>query len=430
MRGKKKKELTNNERAEVVAMLLGISMVGRLPDGIFVKVAKKFDISARTIRRVWQRAKITRKQGKTLTDEVESKNKERGYARKRWDSEELFEAIKAIPFRERPTWDALAQRIGVPESTLRRLKGQGLFRHTSPLKPFLTDEHMIARIDHCISKINPSRPANTPRRYRNMYDEVHVDEKWFYLTEDGQTFILAEGEPLPQRKVRHKGYILKIMFLCAQARPRMVNGIMWDGKIGIWPIGRVVPAQRSSVNRPAGTPTWENDTIDRDKYRQLMISEVLPAIIAKFPWTYLTRNGKSVKIQQDGAKSHIEDDDEEWLQAVEELGVNVKLYTQAAQSPDLNINDLAFFRSIMSLKKRAAPRTAFELIDAVKAAYEEYPPEKINRMWLTLQAVMNEIIEADGNNDFKLPHMNKKKLEREDRLPVVLEVTESVANYL
>ena len=76
---------------------------------------------------------------------------------------------------------------------------------------------------------------------------------------------------------------------------------------------------------------------------------MLLVIVAEFPWSHLSRTGNSVRIQQDGAKSHIEEDDKEWPQAVEEM--NVKLCTQTAQSPDLNINDLAFFTSLTSLKK-------------------------------------------------------------------------------
>lgn len=51
-------------------------------------------------------------------------------------------------------------------------------------------------------------------------------------------------------------------------------------------------------------------------------------------------------------------------------------------------------------------------------------------MWLTLMQVMNAIIEDDGRNDFKLPHMGKAKLEREGRLPTVLEVHPDVQAYL
>ena len=36
--------------------------------------------------------------------------------------------------------------------------------------------------------------------------------------------------------------------------------------------------------------------------------------------------------------------------------------------------------------------------------------------------VMNEIIKSNRDNDFKLPHMNKAKLEREGNLPLVLDV--------
>jgi len=421
----KAKELTNEERIQAVSMLVGITMVRELDHSDFHAIGKKFGVKARTVRRVWNLAETARETGVIKLEEITSKNVVRGQNRKKWNEESLFEAIKAIQYRKRGTWEQLADQIDAPATTLRRLKGKGLFKHTSPLKPFLTDEHMIARIDHVLSKIDPERPE----WYRNMYDEVHVDEKWFFLTEDGRTFVLCEGEEPPKRKVRHKSYIAKVMFLCAQARPRMVGGTYWDGKIGIWPFGRMVPAKRTSIRRPAGTPEWENHTIDRDEYREMMITNVLPAIINKFPWSYLTRAGKSVKIQQDGAKSHIEEDDELWLQAVEELGVNVELYTQAAQSPDLNINDLAFFRSIMSIYRREAPRNSLELIAAVEKAYDDYPATKINRMWLTLQSVCNEILKDDGNNDYKMPHMGKSKLERENRLPTVLQVHPDAEKY-
>ncbi|KAG3005744.1 hypothetical protein PC123_g5889 [Phytophthora cactorum] len=44
-----------------------------------------------------------------------------------------------------------------------------------------------------------------------MYDIVYVDEKLFYL---------LPGEPEPERSVRSKRYITKVMMLAAVARPR------------------------------------------------------------------------------------------------------------------------------------------------------------------------------------------------------------------
>ena len=108
---------------------------------------------------------------------------------------------------------------------------------------------------------------------------------------------------------------------------------------------------------------------------------------------------------------------------MEEMGVNVKLCTHAAQSLDSNTNDLAFFRSIMSLKRREAPRDSLELIACVQKAHDKCPANEINRMWLTLMFCMNEIIDNDGGNDYEIPHMGKEQLERQGRLPIVLAVT-------
>ena len=69
--------------------------------------------------------------------------------------------------------------------------------------------------------------------------------------------ILVSDEEAPHRFVKHKSHVEKVMFLVAMARPRMVGNTYWDGKIGSWPVGKVVLAQRKSVNRPAGTPEWE-----------------------------------------------------------------------------------------------------------------------------------------------------------------------------
>jgi hypothetical protein len=151
----------------------------------------------------------------------------------------------------------------------------------------------------------------------------------------------------------------------------MVNGRMWDSKLGIWPFGHVGQAQRKSKYRPAGAPVWENESVDRDTYRQYMLDKVIPAILEKFPMRILQNGG--VKIQQDGAKSHIPDNDKEWLDAIQsiydEYKLKIQIYTQPAQSPNTNINDLAFFRSIQTLYYEAAPTNDFALIKAVEDAY-------------------------------------------------------------
>lgn len=101
------------------------------------------------------------------------------------------------------------------------------------------------------------------------------------------------------------------MFLCAKACLRKINGVLWDGKYGIWPDGHFELSQRASKNRPARTPVWRTNSVDRQKYCKLMINCILPASLESFPLAYLEWHG--VKIQQDGAKCHIMDHNLEWL---------------------------------------------------------------------------------------------------------------------
>ena len=82
-------------------------------------------------------------------------------------------------------------------------------------------------------------------------------------------------------------------------------------------------------------------------------------------------------IQQDGAKNHIHEDDKLFNDALSENGVIVELYTQAANSPDVNLFDLGFFRAIQSFND-AVLRNEEELIKVVSEAYNKYPQEKIN----------------------------------------------------
>ena len=53
------------------------------------------------------------------------------------------------------------------------------------------------------------------------------------------------------------------------------------------------------------------------------------------------------------------------------------LYTQAVNSPDVNLWDLGFFRAIQSFND-AAPKNEKELIEAVSETYDKYPCHKIN----------------------------------------------------
>ncbi len=262
-----------------------------------------------------------------------------------------------------------------------------------------------------------------------MEDEIHVDEKWFYLTRDQERYILLDIEQDPKRTVKHKSHIEKVIFLAATAKPRRdpSRKTYWDGKIGIWPFARQEPAKRSSVNRPAGTMEWKTYGVNRDEYMKMMIEKVLPAIKEKWPRGSLD---KKKRIQQDNAPLHFPPLDPEWIAAVKASGLDVEMYNQPPNSPDTNVNDLAFFVSLQSLQhKIGAGNNKATLIKSVYYAFEQYPWQKLRDAFLTLQCCLNEIIETHGDNNYKIPHMNKAKLEREGLLPSTIRVTEAAEQF-
>ena len=78
-----------------------------------------------------------------------------------------------------------------------------------------------------------------------------------------------------------------------------------------------------------------------------------------------------VKIQQDNAKPHINPGDEEFVNAAEELGLNVKLVCYPANSPDLNVLDLGYFHEIQSLKHQESPQNIDELVSEVYVSFAQ-----------------------------------------------------------
>ena len=309
----------------------------------------------------------------------------------KWDIVLLQEAIKQVPYSLRQTYTMTHQELGVPRSTVYWMVKRGHFiNHTATVKPTLGEVHKVGRVMYAIDHIDPTT-VNNIMRFKEDYDVVYVDEKWFNITQIAMRCILAPGEKGPQRKTRHKGYVEKIMFLCAQARPREIRGRgWWDGKIAMIPIGDVEYQQRSTVARQAGQRRWKNKAVTLPVYRQLLL-EVVDAIISKWPnsdWGFHPK----IRIQHNGAPGHIDGMDEGWLEGLVQLGVadKIELFQQPSQSPDLNICDLGLFNAIQLVYQKEAPRDSFDIIDCVQKAYEEYPVNKINRLWLHISSRCHE----------------------------------------
>ena len=88
---------------------------------------------------------------------------------------------------------------------------------------------------------------------------------------------------------------------------------------------------------------------------------------------------RTIFIQQDGAKNHIREDDEEFNSELMEQDIDAKLYMQTPNSPDINLLDSGFFRAIQSFND-VSPMNEEELIQLVTEAYDNYLQHKLNCM--------------------------------------------------
>ena len=418
------------------------------PRGCFSVVASVYNVSRQTVARHYKeiRSILEKHDTDNGTDYINNpaaaphslfanKVAMRRGGKCKWNREQVKAQAKLIPFSQRRKIRHFAEAMNMPPTTIHYLlkKEKLFFRATSALKPKLTPTNMHLRMLHALERID-RRTINSrtqPMTYVEQLDEAHIDKKWFFLCRDNENYVLVsnEEEP-PKRYVKHKSHVTKVMFVCALAKPRRINDVWWDGKIGIWPVGKENVAQRDSVNRAAGTVEWEAENIDQAKCKCLLLNDVIPAIVNK--WPNFERETTKACIQQDGAKSHFKPMDEDFNEEMEALGLDdkIKLCAQPANSPDLNINDLGFFASLQSRYHCTCPRNELELITMVQNSYDDYPISKLNRLWVTLQSCLNEIIKSVGDNKHSIPHMNKAKLERENKLPRRLEVVPIARDYL
>jgi hypothetical protein len=72
------------------------------------------------------------------------------------------------------------------------------------------------------------------------------------------------------------------------------------------------------------------------------------------------------------------------------------------------------------------------MIEAVQKVWRDYPYQRINHMWLSIQSNLNGIMEHDGGggNKYELVDMSKLKLKCEKKLPIALQVSAAAVDLV
>lgn len=404
----KRKEMTDEERVQVYHALLERSNNGKLFKNSTREVSGLLNVPIQTVQSIWKRAKNTGE-----GEVVDVSHRRKGKCGRKKMQIDLHKVLD-VPLHRRTTIRSLAAALGVsPATVFRSLKEGQIRRHSNAIKPLLKEDNKKARVNFCLSMLDKNALAHQPK-FVDMYNIVHIDEKWFYMTKKTQTYYLLPSEEDPLRTCQSKNFISKVMFLAAMARPRYdgEGNETFSGKIGIFPFVTMQKAQRRSRNREAGTMELKPMvSIKREDIKRFLIEKVLPRIYERWPAEDI---GKTIFIQQDNAKTHVTINDEEFQVAASQLGLDIHLMCQPANSPDLNILDLGFFRAIQALQQHVCPRTVEELVTAVEEAYDEYPPNLVNRVFVTLQSCMQEIMKIGGGNNYKIPHRRKTHWKEKD----------------
>ncbi|XP_047962003.1 uncharacterized protein LOC125206824 [Salvia hispanica] len=306
----------------------------------------------------------------------------------------------------------------------RFIKNNQLKPHTSVVKPTLTEANKIARMKCCLAHIHPTL-GEGKLLYHSLHNIVHIDEKWFYMTKTSDRYYLLSDEDEPYRSCKSKRFITKVMFMAAVCRPLIGSDgeIIFDGKIGLFPFTEIVPAKRSSKNRPKGTlETKPIQLVNKEVMTACLINQIVPTIKAKWP----ANASKKIYIQQDNVKPHLKAADQQFEEIASTDGFEFHLISQPPNSPDTNVLDLGYFRAIQSLQDDKITTNVDELMRNVFTSFEELSPQTLDRVFITLQSCFTTILEVHGNNKYKIPHLNKDILIRRGVLPLQLHVEESL----
>ncbi|XP_041994191.1 uncharacterized protein LOC121744669 [Salvia splendens] len=312
------------------------------------------------------------------------------------------EKVRNLSTLERSSLRKMTVKLNVSKSTLGQWVKQGKLRpHTNAIKSALTNMNKIARARWSLSQLRPQITQGRVQ-FQSMHNVVHIDEKWFYMTKVSDRYYLLPDEDEPYRSCKSKRYITKVMFMCPVSRPQfgMDGQATYDGKVGIFPFTEVQPAQRKSKNRARGTmETKAINSVTKAVMRDCLIHKNIPAIKAKWP----VGASKDIYIQQDNATPHITAMDTDFQAVANSDGFKIQLICQPPNSPDTNILDLGFFRAIQSLQHEKPCKTVDELVGNVCSSFVELSPQTLNRVFLSLQACLTEILQCRGGNGYKVP---------------------------
>jgi len=292
-----------------------------------------------------------------------------------------------VPFRR------LAEVVGASKATVHQymVKNDYAMRR-SRFVPGLSSVQLKKRRDF----------AKKHRRNR-WVGHVDVDEKYFKKTTRSSLKVPpdVDARAVTRIPVHHKSHLPQVMFLTAIARP----DDRCNGLLSLERVAEVYTAQRSSKNHKRGDQYLKDCTMTQARFLRMM-KQVVGQIRRKM------KRHKFVTVQMDNATPH------KVLDALERHVSRthmphfprISFMFQPAQSPDMNANNLGFYKSFDAVVQRElGPRVSADAVAAaVRRAWKVYDTDNLTAIFDTKERVMSLVLSSGGRNDYEL-HARKQR---------------------
>ena len=170
------KEMSLQLQKRAFGLLLSQLENGVLPWGLYTIVADQIGVSRSAISRLWGQARGACEQSLIITPEIALQNNSRAKSLK-YSHAEFRQGLKEIHRRRRKTYRSTAKAMGVSLNTVQRmlLQKDVCHVHTSSLKPTLTEENKMSRMELALSFID----KNNTSKFENMEDFIHSTRNGF-----------------------------------------------------------------------------------------------------------------------------------------------------------------------------------------------------------------------------------------------------------
>ena len=162
-----KNDYSDRVRQQVYQALLMRSKNGKLGKHDTTIVSNQFGVKIRSVQRIWRQGKNQLSQNIPVV----VPNLKKGRSGRKAIPLDL-EKLRDIPLKQRMTIEDVSSKLGISKSRIQRyLKKCLLRRHSSSIKPYLTDTNKMTRLKWCVDMVEQGLVGDP--RFKDFFDCVH-----------------------------------------------------------------------------------------------------------------------------------------------------------------------------------------------------------------------------------------------------------------